>query len=151
MLAVDSVKALAGLAGRSLGASEWQLVTQERIQAFADVTGDRQWIHVDVHRAREEGPFGGTVAHGALTLSLVPVFVQELLQVRGVRMMINAGLQNVRFRAPVPAGARVRGTVTLHEIAELGDVTRIVARTTVQVEGNPKPACVADQIVMLHD
>ncbi|MDT7729668.1 MAG: hypothetical protein QOI21_6244 [Actinomycetota bacterium] len=146
----DSVTALAGFTGRLLGTSDWQLITQDRIQAFAEVTGDHQWIHVDPRRAGEEGPFGDTVAHGALTLSLVPVFVQEQLKVRGVRMMINAGMENVRFRAPVPAGANVRGLVTLCDVVELDEVIRVVTRTTVQVRGNPKPACVADQVVVLH-
>jgi acyl dehydratase len=146
----DSVRALVAFAGQPLGASGWQLISQDRIQAFAEVTGDHQWIHVDPRRARAEGPFGDTVAHGALTLSLVPVFVQELLRVRGISLMINAGLEKVRFRAPVPAGARVRGLVTLADVVELDGATRLVARTTVRVEGNPTPACVADQVVVLH-
>ncbi|MEU4519886.1 MaoC family dehydratase [Amycolatopsis sp. NPDC024027] len=150
MTAFESVQALAAATGRVLGTSDWQVITRDRILAFAEVTGDRQWIHVDDRRAREEGPFGDVVAHGALTLSLVPVFVQDQLRVRGISMMINAGLEKVRFRTPVPAGARVRGRVQLADVVAMDGATRVLARTTVLVEGSPKPACVADQVVVLH-
>lgn len=146
----DDVGALAAAAGRDLGATAWQTVGQDRIRAFADVTGDHQWIHVDEQRARDEGPFGGTVAHGAFTLSLVPVFVGELLRVRGARTVVNGGLQRARFRAPVPAGARVRGAATLLSATPVDDGVCVVARTTVEIDGCARPACVADQVVVFR-
>lgn len=150
MATFDGVAALGTATGRDLGTTRWQVITQERIRAFADVTGDHQWIHVDEERARDEGPFGGTVAHGALTLSLVPVFVGELLHVRGARMVVNGGLQRVRFRAPVPAGARIRGRATVLSATPLDRGACVVARTTVEVADQAKPACVADQVMVFH-
>jgi acyl dehydratase len=146
----DDIDALTAAVGRSLGPTEWQVVSQERIQAFADVTGDHQWIHVDERRARTEGPYGGTIAHGAFTLALVPVFVGELLTVRGAGMVVNGGLERARFRAPVLAGAKVRGQVTVLSTTELGEGMRVVARATVEVDGQSRPACVADQVLVLH-
>jgi acyl dehydratase len=151
MTTFESIRELTAATGQTLGRTDWQVVSQERIRAFADVTGDHQWIHVDEERARAEGPFGCTVAHGALTLSLVTVFVGELLQVRGASMVINGGLDRVRFRAPVPAGAQIRGTATLLSTEELSAGTWVVARTTVQVHGERRPACVADQVLVFRD
>ncbi|HEY3607375.1 MAG TPA: MaoC family dehydratase [Pseudonocardiaceae bacterium] len=151
MATFDSIDALTAAVGQTLGTTEWQVVSQERIRAFADVTGDHQWIHVDEERAQVESPFGTTVAHGALTLALVPVFVGELVRVPGASMVVNGGLERVRFRAPVPAGAKVRGMVKLLSTVELADATQVVARATVQVYGEQKPACVADQVMVLHD
>jgi acyl dehydratase len=147
----DSIEALTAAAGRSLGATEWQVLSQERIRAFADLTGDHQWIHVDEQRARAEGPFGGTVAHGALTLALVPVFVGQLVQVRGAHIVLNGGLDRVRFRAPVRAGANVRGVVELLSTVELGEGTLVTVRATVEVHGERRPACVADQALVFRD
>lgn len=144
------VETLGAATGQHLGTTQWQVISQDRIRAFADVTGDHQWIHVDEERARNEGPFGGTVAHGALTLSLVPVFVGELLQVRGVRMVVNGGLQRVRFRSPVPAGAKVRGTATVLSTTPLEQGVCVVARTTVEIDCHRTPACVADQVMVFH-
>jgi acyl dehydratase len=146
----ESIGALIAATGQALGTTGWQLISQERIQAFADVTGDHQWIHLDEQRARAEGPFGGTIAHGALTLSLVPVFVGELVQVRGASIVVNAGLERVRFRAPVPAGARVRGSARLLSTAELAAGTSVIARATVEISGERRPACVADQVLVFH-
>ena len=147
----ESIGSLTASIGPTLGATGWQVVSQERIQLFADLTGDHQWIHVDERKARAESPFGGTVAHGALILSLVPVFVGDLVQVRGVRMVVNGGLDNVRFRAPVPAGARVCGEAKLLEAVELAEGTRVVVRATVRIEGERRPACAADQVLVLYD
>jgi acyl dehydratase len=133
-----------------LGATGWQLIDQARIDAFAAVTGDRQWIHVDPERARREGPFGGTIAHGALTLSLCMTFLTEVVQVDGVTFVVNGGFDRVRFQSPVRAGARLRGSVRLLQSRRLGDGARIVVRTRAEIEGETRPACVADQVLALY-
>jgi len=138
------------LGSQALGTSDWHLVDQARIDAFADVTGDRQWIHVDPERARREGPFGTTVAHGALTLSLCLTFLSEVLRIDGVTMVINGGFDRVRFQSPVPAGSRLRGAVTLLQGRRIGSGTRVVVRTRAEIEGERRPACIADHILMLH-
>ncbi len=132
--------------GKSLGASGWLEITQARIQQFADATGDQQWIHVDPERAKR-GPFGKTIAHGYLTLSLVNCFLPELLEVRGISMGVNYGCDKVRFPAPVPVGSRVRGVGELVAAEEVkGGAVQATVRVTVEVEGSEKPACVADTI-----
>jgi acyl dehydratase len=133
-----------------LGTTGWQVVDQGRIDRFADVTGDHQWIHVDPGRARAEGPFGGTIAHGALTLSLCTAFLTEILRVDGVTFAVNAGFEKVRFQAPVPAGSRLRGVATLRAARRLGTGARIVVRVRAEIEGIAKPACVADQVLALY-
>ncbi|KWW97266.1 dehydratase [Carbonactinospora thermoautotrophica] len=131
--------------GAHLGYSGWLLVDQERIDAFADVTGDHQWIHVDVERAKA-GPFGDTVAHGFLTLSLLPAFLSQIISVDGVRMAVNYGLNKVRFPAPVPSGSRVRGGAELVEVQEVPGGYQVVTRVTVEREGGDKPCCVAELV-----
>src|ERR1700754_4833143 len=138
------------LAHEDLGVSAWHQVDQGRIDRFAEVTGDRQWIHVDPDRARRDGPFGGTIAHGALTLSLCMTFLTEVVRVEGVTFVVNGGFDKVRFRAPVPAGARLRGRVRLLESRRMGAGARIVVRTRAEIEGSAKPACVADQVLALY-
>ena len=147
----DSIDALTAAIGPTLGTTEWQVVSQDRISAFADVTGDHQWIHTDVRRAQAESPFGGTVAHGALTLALVATFVRELVQVRGASMVVNGGMENARFRTPIPAGAKVRGEAKLIDAVELAGGARVVVRATVRIDGEPRPACVADQVLVLYE
>ena len=138
------------LARDELGAAGWQLIDQRRIDAFADVTGDHQWIHVDPARARAEGPFGGTVAHGALTLSLCTAFLNEIVQVNGVTHVVNAGFDRVRFHAPVPVGSRLRGTARLLTARKMNGGARVIIRVTAEVEGATRPACVADQILAFY-
>jgi acyl dehydratase len=138
------------LARDELGISGWHTVDQSRIDRFAEVTGDRQWIHVDPRRAAGEGPFGGTIAHGALTLSLCVTFLTEILRVDGVTFVVNGGFDKVRFQAPVRAGARLRGVVRLLESRPLGSGARIVVRTRAEIEGEKRPACVADQVLALY-
>jgi len=133
-----------------LGASGWHLIDQRQIDAFAEVTGDRQWIHVDPERARKEGPFGGTIAHGALTLSLCTTFLSEIVQVRAVTHVVNSGFDRVRFHTPVPAGSRLRGTAKLLTSRRLGGGARVVIRITAELEGVARPACVADQILAFY-
>jgi acyl dehydratase len=138
-------RALLEAVGKPLGASDWLEITQERIDRFADATGDHQWIHVDPERAKQ-GPFGKTIAHGYLTLSLVNCFLPEILEVRGVAMGVNYGCDKVRFPAPVPVGSRIRGVGALVAAEAKGGAVQATVRVTVEIEGSEKPACVADTI-----
>ncbi|MDJ0847553.1 MAG: MaoC family dehydratase [Myxococcota bacterium] len=132
--------------GEHLGHSEWLEITQDRIDKFADATGDHQWIHVDPERARE-GPFGTTIAHGYLTQSLVNLFLPQIVEVRGIRMGINYGADRVRFPAPVPVGSRVRGSAEVIEVEDTKDgAVQAKVRVTVEIEGGERPACVIDTI-----
>ncbi len=134
---------LPALVGRELGPSDWLHVTQERIDTFADATDDHQWIHVDAERAAS-GPFGGTIAHGYLTLALLIPLMTELLEVSGVRMSINYGLDKVRFPAPVPVGTKIRLNGKVAEVEDVkGNGVQITIDFTVEIEGSDKPACVA--------
>jgi len=146
MLTIPAVHELPGLIGSELGTSDWHEVTQEQVNQFADATGDHQWIHVDPERAAA-GPFGGTIAHGYLTLSLIPVLLSGAVRVEGTRMGINYGLNKVRFPAPVRVGSRVRATGVLKEASEIPGGVQAVYEVTVQVEGGEKPACVAETVV----
>ena len=153
---IDPVITYASIAELSrrteLGATGWQLIDQARIDAFAAVTGDRQWIHVDSARAKAESPFGGTVAHGALTLALCVTFLTELVHVEGVRLVVNAGLDRVRFQAPVPVGSRIRGVGALREMRSIpGGGARAVIRIRAEIEGTTRPACTADQILAFYE
>ncbi len=131
--------------GEELGVGDWFEVTQERINTFADATGDHQWIHVDEERAKQ-GPFGGTIAHGYLTLSLIPSLGGGGLGLDGVKMGINYGLDRVRFITPVPAGARVRARRKLLEVREGEGFVQMKVEVTVEIEGKDKPACVAETL-----
>lgn len=145
-----SIDDLEGALGVEIGPGEWFTVEQGRIDRFADATEDHQWIHIDPDAAAK-GPFGTTVAHGFLTLSLVPHLVAGLRTVENVRMGINYGLNKVRFPAPVPVGSRLRGRMTLVEVERLGDdAVQTTGRVTVEIEGGSKPACVADMVTRLH-
>ncbi|BCY10312.1 MaoC family dehydratase [Actinoplanes sp. L3-i22] len=134
-----------------LGTSDWHLVDQDRIDGFARITGDHQWIHTDPERAAKDGPFGSTIAHGALTLSLCMTFLTEVLQVESVTFVVNGGFDRVRFQSPVRCGARLRGKVRLLEARRLGGGARLILRTTAEIEGERRPACVADQILALYE
>lgn len=141
-----SVAELEAAVGRELGPTGWFTVDQSRIDGFADDTEDHQWIHVDPDRAAQ-GPFGATVAHGFLTLSLVPYFLSRLRRVEGVRMGVNYGLDKVRFPAPVRAGSRTRARTVMTRLDRIAeDAVQMVTRTTIEVEGGDKPACVADLV-----
>ena len=132
-------------AGQSLGFTEWVSVEQGRINLFADATGDHQWIHVDPARAAE-GPFGATIAHGYLTLSLANLFLPQLMEVQGVSMGVNYGCDRVRFPAPVPVGSRIRGGGEIVGAEEVKGGVQVVVRITVEIEGGERPACVVDTI-----
>jgi acyl dehydratase len=146
-LTVTGIDELQELIGTPVGPSEWIEVTQEDIDKFAEISRDDQWIHVDVERAERESPFGTTVAHGNLTLSLIDGFRRQLIRQEGVTMGINYGWNKVRFPAPVPAGARVRATAEVLSVEELGDGWwHIVTRFTLEREGGEKPVCVAEAV-----
>ncbi|MEE1764900.1 MULTISPECIES: MaoC family dehydratase [unclassified Streptomyces] len=142
----NGLAGLAAAAGVSLGTTDWVEVDQERIDQFADATGDHQWIHVDAGRAAQ-GPFGSTIAHGLLTLSLLPVFLHRLYQVEGVSMAVNYGLDKVRFPAPVPVGAKLRATSTITEVTPLDGAVQLKLSTVIEIEGGAKPACVVESVV----
>jgi acyl dehydratase len=132
---------------KTIGPSEWRQVTQDLIDQFADVSGDDQWIHVDTERAKTESPFGTTVAHGNLTLSMIDGFRSGLMEPSGFKMGVNYGWNKVRFPAPVPAGSRIRASIETLSVDELGGGWhQVVQRWTVEVEGNEKPACVAESV-----
>jgi acyl dehydratase len=144
---IQGVEGVKELLGKQVGPSEWREVTQEDINTFADLSGDHQWIHVDVERAKSESPFGGTIAHGNLTLSLIDGFRQDLISASGFQLGVNYGWNKVRFPAPVPAGARIRATAEVVELEEVGNGWwQMVTRFTVEVEGSEKPCCVADSV-----
>lgn len=132
--------------GEQLGPTEWLDITQDRVDLFADATDDHQWIHVDPERAAG-GPFGGTIAHGLLTLSLIPHFTQQLYRVGNVAMAINYGYNRVRFITPVRVGARLRARAEIASVAQLDGAVQATLDTTVEIEGSEKPAAVAESIV----
>ncbi|MGH3368112.1 MAG: MaoC family dehydratase [Nocardioidaceae bacterium] len=134
--------------GEHLGHSDWHTITQQQVDTFAEATGDHQWIHVDPERAAS-GPFGGTIAHGYLTLSLIPMLAAQIYRVDGLRMGINYGTNKVRFPSPVPVGSRVRAGAELVEVNENPQGAQAVVRMTVEAEGAGKPACVAETVVVL--
>lgn len=136
---------LLGKEGTPLGASEWLQIDQHRIDLFADATGDHQWIHVDPERAAE-GPFGSTIAHGYLTLSLANLFLPQLMTVENVSMGVNYGCEKVRFPAPVPVGSRIRGAGEIISAEEVKGGVQVVVRVTIEIEGGDRPACVIDTI-----
>jgi acyl dehydratase len=140
------VAELAAALGRELGPTDWFPVDQSRVDSFGEDTEDRQWIHVDVERSAS-GPFGGTVAHGFLTLALVPYFMSQLRRVEGAKMAVNYGLDRVRFPAPVLVGSRIRAWAVLRDLRPLADgAVQVVTLVSVEVEGGSKPACVAEQV-----
>lgn len=147
MRTFESITELVATKGETLGTSSWVDITQESVNLFADATGDHQWIHVDPEKAAQ-GPFGATIAHGFMTLSLLPVLMDEMYTVNGVKLAINYGLNKVRFPAPVPVGSKVRAVSTIVDTEELPkDTVQITVSTTVEIEGGAKPACVAESIL----
>ena len=150
-LVLETVRSLRDSVGRECATTDWFVVTQERIQQFAEATGDRQWIHLDRERAERESPYGATIAHGFLTLSLLSQFLQQAIQIRGhVRMGINYGLNRVRFPSPVRTDSRVRAHFTLQSAKDLPDAVEAVFAVTVDSEGADKPCCVAEWVVRYY-
>src|SRR3954465_1647296 len=144
---VEGIEGLKALLGKQVGPSEWREVTQEDINTFAELSGDDQWIHVDVERAKNESPFGTTVAHGNLTLSMIDGMRLELLSSTGFKLGVNYGWTGGRFPAAGPGGSRIRTTAEVTEVEDVGGGWwQIVTRFTIEVEGSDKPACVADSV-----
>jgi acyl dehydratase len=142
MRVFNGVDELRAAVGSRLGVSDWMTVDQGRIDLFADATDDHQWIHVDEERAAA-GPFGGTIAHGFLTLSLLPVLVGQVFAVEGTKMGVNYGLNRVRFTAPVPVGSKVRAAVELTDVSDVSGGVQLTTTVTVEIEGSERPALVA--------
>jgi acyl dehydratase len=150
-LVIDKLDSLSKYVGREIATSEWTQVSQAQIQQFADATGDHNWIHMDAERARRESPYGTTIAHGFLTLSLLSQLMSQSLRVqRGVRMTINYGLNRVRFPSPVRADSRIRSRITLQSVKNCGDCTEAVYSIVVEVADVEKPCCVAEWILRYY-
>jgi acyl dehydratase len=146
-ITVTGIEELKALVGQTIGPSEWREVTQADIDTFAELSGDDQWIHVDVERAKAESPFGTTVAHGNLTLAMIDGFRPELLESTGFKLGVNYGWNKIRFPAPVPAGSRIRASVEAVSVDDVGGGWhQITQKWTVEVEGSEKPACVAESV-----
>ncbi|WP_040796121.1 MaoC family dehydratase [Nocardia higoensis] len=150
MRVFDGIADLEKAVGEHLGYSDWYTVTQEKVNLFAEATGDHQWIHVDPERAAQ-GPFGGPIAHGFLTLSLLPVLSKQVFRVDGLKMGINYGQDKVRFPSSVLVGSRLRAGIELLSVERSAAGARVRTRVTVQVEEAPKPACVAEHISVMVD
>jgi acyl dehydratase len=141
---------LPSLKGQELGTSDWIEVTQERVNTFADATGDHQWIHVDVERAKKESPFGGPIGHGYLTLSLLIPMWAEVLVVTDAVMGVNYGLNKVRFPAPVPVGSKLRLTATLKDVEEVAGGLQVTVAAVIEAEGGTKPVCIAEPVFRMY-
>ncbi|MGE2721199.1 MaoC family dehydratase [Mycolicibacterium celeriflavum] len=146
----DGIAAFEEHVGEHLGYSAWRQVTQREIDLFAEATGDHQWIHVDAEKAAN-GPYGKTIAHGYLTLSLVPILVQQIYRVTGLSMQVNYGVDKLRFPAPVPVDSRIRAGAELIKVDRTNNGARATVRVTVEVEGSDRPACVVDTIAAMVD
>jgi acyl dehydratase len=152
---IESLESLKNLVGTELGTSDWLVVTQERISAFAETTEDRQWIHIDAERAARESPYGTTIAHGFLTLSLISDFMKQTIELRGVRMAINYGLNRVRFPRPVVSGSRIRARFVLQALKDIPGGVEAVHAVTVESDStdarsSTKPCCVAEWVVRYY-
>lgn len=148
MRVLNNSEEVAAAAGEELGVSEWISISQERIDQFADATGDHQWIHVDPEKAAN-GPFGATIAHGYLTLSLLPFFGAHVFAFAGERARVNYGINKVRFMSPVPVDSKLRARIVLSEVTDIPKGQRAILRYTIEIDGVDKPACVAESVVLL--
>jgi acyl dehydratase len=149
---VPSIRSLKELVDQPLGETEWETLSQQRIQQFADATGDQQWIHVDVERAERESPFGGPIAHGYLTLALVPKLLEELIEIEKMGNVVNSGIEKLRLTSPVPAGARIRLRATIKSYRDLpGKGARVAFGVTIDVEGAAKPALTGRVVYVYFD
>lgn len=140
---IAGVEGVQNVVGQHLGYSDWTTITQDQVERFAEATGDRQWIHVDVERAKADSPFGGPIAHGYLTLSLIPMLLSQIVEITGFRMGVNYGAEKVRFPSPVPVGSRLRGGAVLDSAAPVEGGVQMAISVTVEIEGASKPAMVA--------
>ncbi|HTB16641.1 MAG TPA: MaoC family dehydratase [Bryobacteraceae bacterium] len=150
MTPVKTLDDLRGFAGREIAVTDWLAITQERIDKFADATGDHQWIHTNRERAQRESPYGGTIAHGFLTLSLMPQFLKEAIQLDDLRMAINYGLNRVRFPSAVPADSRIRARIALKSIRDIEDATEATFLITIEAPDSEKPCCVAEWLARYY-
>ena len=151
MRIVKNVEELRSLVGQELGASEWIEISQDRIDKFAEATGDHQWIHINVERAKKELPGGTTIAHGFLTLSLLPQINGEIYKLEGVKHGLNYGTDRVRFTSPVPAGSKVRGKYRLKSVSDVkNNGLKVVGETIIEIDGEERPACIAETIGILY-
>ena len=146
MRVIASLQELKQLVGQEIAVSDWITVTQERVQQFADATGDHQWIHLDVERSRTESPYGSTIAHGFLTLSLLPMLMASAVQMSDVKMGVNYGLNKVRFPAPVPVGSHLRARIELLSVDDIAGGAQLAWQVTIERDGGDKPVCVAESI-----
>ena len=150
-LKIESLQSLKDLVGSEVGLSDWLAITQDRINQFAEATEDRQWIHLDPKRAQHESPYGATIAHGFLTLSLISFLMKQAIQIQsGVRMAVNYGLNRVRFPAPVRVDSRIRGRFILQSAKDLPNAVEAIFSVSVECEGSEKPCCVAEWIVRYY-
>jgi acyl dehydratase len=145
-----TLEELKRLVGQELAVTEWLEITQERINLYADAIDDHQWIHVDPERARRESPYGATIAHGFLTLSLLPKIVSDAIQLSDLRMAVNYGLNRVRFPAAVPAGSRIRARIVLQSTRDVEGATDATYAVTIENEGSEKPCCVAEWLARYY-
>lgn len=145
---INGIVELEKLVGQEVGSSDWVTIDQDRIQLFADATDDHQWIHLDEEKAKA-GPFGGTIAHGFLTLSLLPMLSQRTVDVTGMKMKINYGLNKVRFPQPVPSGARVRDTITLDSVERKDAGVMVIMTHVIEIDGEQRPACIAESVSLM--
>jgi acyl dehydratase len=146
MRVIGSVEELKSLVGQEVAVTDWFPISQERVNQFAEATGDHQWIHLDVERSKKESPFGGTVAHGFLTLSLLPMIVESAISMPMTKMGVNYGLNKVRFPAPVPVGSKIRGRITLAQMEDIPGGAQMTWTVTMEREGGDKPVCVAESV-----
>jgi acyl dehydratase len=146
MREIATLAELKALVGQEVAVSDWVEITQERVNQFAEATGDHQWIHLDVERCKRESPFGGPIAHGFLTLSLLPMLMQNSVRMTDVRMGVNYGLNKVRFPAPVPVGTKVRSRTTVLSVEDIEGGAQVTWQVTIEREGGDKPVCVAESI-----
>jgi acyl dehydratase len=146
MREIATLAELKALVGQEVAVSDWVEITQDRVNQFAEATGDHQWIHLDVERCKRESPFGGPIAHGFLTLSLLPMLMQNSVRMTDVRMGVNYGLNKVRFPAPVPVGSRVRSRTTVLSVEDIEGGAQVTWQVTIEREGGDKPVCVAESI-----
>ena len=150
MRVIQSPQELASLVGQQVATSDWMDISQQRINQFADATGDHQWIHIDTERAAKESPFGTTIAHGFLTLSLIPMMMENAIRLSYVRMGINYGLNKVRFPSPVPVGSKVRGHLKLLAVDNIPDGVQMCWEVSIEREGSDKPVCVAESLARCY-
>ena len=150
MRKIETIDELRSLVGQDVATSGWLLITQERVTQFAEATGDQQWIHVDVERCKKESPYGGTIVHGFLTLSMLSLMVGEAICMPAAGVALNYGLNKVRFPSPVLTGTRVRGKLHLLSVEDIPKGVQFIWQVTMENEGNDKPACIAESIIRLY-